>query len=95
MIERIARVSPIYKSGNRDECSNYRPIPVLPTTSKIFEKIVFHQINEYFVSNAILTPYQSGFRKGYSTSSLLKTTNEWLTNMDKGLINGVAFFRSG
>ena len=87
-----ARVSPIYKSGNRDECSNYRPISILSTISKIFEKIVFDQINEYFVSNAILTPYQSGFRRGYSTSSsLLKTTNEWLVNMDKGLINGVVF----
>ena len=87
-----ARVSPIYKSGSRDECSNYRPISVLSTISKIFEKIVFDQMNEYFASNAILTPYQSGFRKGYSTmTSLLKTTNEWLVNMDKGLINGVVF----
>ena len=42
-----ARVSPIYKSGNRDECRNYRPIPVLSTMSKIFEKIVFDlQIND-------------------------------------------------
>ena len=89
-----ARVSPIYKSGNRDECmrSNYRPISILATISKIFKKIVFDQINEYFASNAILTPYQSGFRRGYSTSSsLLKNTNEWLVNMDKGLINGVVF----
>ena len=87
-----ARVSPIYKSGSRDECSDYRPISVLSTISKIFEKIVFDQMNEYFASNAMLTPYQSGFRKGYSTmTSLLKTTNEWLVNMDKGLINGVVF----
>ena len=87
-----SRVSPIYESGSRDECSNHRPISVLSTISKIFEKIVFDQMNEYFASNAILTPYQSGFRKGYSTmTSLLKTTNEWLVNMDKGLINGVVF----
>ena len=64
----------------------------MSTISKIFEKIVFDQINEYFALNAILTPYQSGFRTFYSTmTSLLKTTNEWLVNMDKGLINSVVF----
>lgn len=87
-----ARISPIYKSGTRDDCSNYRPISVLSVIPKIFEKIVYDQVNEYLVKNLILTPYQSGFRKGRSTSSaLLKTTNEWLVNMDKGLINGVVF----
>ena len=87
-----ARVSPIFKSGNREECGNYRPISILSAISKIFEKIVFDQLNQYLITNQILTPNQSGFRKGYSTcSSLLRTTNEWLVNMDKGLINGVVF----
>lgn len=87
-----ARVSPIFKSGDREECGNYRPISILSAISKIFERIVFEQINQYLITNQILTQYQSGFRKGYSTySSLLKTTNEWLVNMDKGLINGVVF----
>jgi hypothetical protein len=63
----------------------------LSTISKIFEKIVFDP-NQYLITNQILTPNQSGFRKGYSTcSSLLRTTNEWLVNMDKGLVNGVVF----
>jgi hypothetical protein len=59
---------------------------------KIFEKIVFDQLNQYLITNQILTPNQSGFRKGFFTcSSLLRTTNEWLVNMDEGLINGVVF----
>jgi hypothetical protein len=87
-----ARVSLIFKSGNREECGNYRPISILSVISKIFEKIVFDQLSQYLITNKILTDYQSGFRKGYSTcSSLLRTTNEWLVNMDKGLINGVVF----
>ena len=87
-----ARVSPILKSGSRDECDNYRPISILSPISKIFEKIVFDQLSQYLTTNEILTDYQSGFRKGYSTcSSLLRTTNDWLVNMDKGLINGVVF----
>ena len=87
-----ARVSPIFKSGSRDECDNYRPISILSSISKIFEKIVFDQLSQYLTTNEILTDYQSGFRKGYSTcSSSLRTTNDWLVNMDKGLINGVVF----
>ena len=38
---KIARVAPIYKSGGRDDCSNYRPISVLPVLSRAFEKVVY------------------------------------------------------
>ena len=87
-----ARVCPIFKSGKRDECANYRPISILSAISKIFEKLVFEQLSRYLTTNKILTDYQSGFRKGFSTCfSLLRTTNEWLVNMDKCLINGVVF----
>ena len=87
-----ARVSPIFKSGSRDEYDNYRPISILSPISKIFEKTVFDQLSQYLTTNEILTDYQSGFRKEYSTcSSLLRTTNDWLVNMDKGLINGIVF----
>ena len=65
-----ARVSPIFKSGSRDECDNYRPISILSTISKIFEKIVFYQLSKYLTANEILTEYQSGFIKGYSSCSL-------------------------
>ena len=64
------RVSPIFKSGSRDECDNYRPISILSTISKIFEKIVFYQLSKYLTANEILTEYQSGFIKGYSSCSL-------------------------
>ena len=87
-----ARICPIFKSGERDECANYRPISILSVISKIFEKLVFEQLSRYLTTNKILTDYQSGFRKGFSTCfSLLRTTNEWLVNMDNGLINGVVF----
>ena len=87
-----ARVCPIFKSGKRDECANYRPISILSAISKIFEKLVFEQVNQYLTTNKILTDYQSGFRKGFSTcSSLLRTTNKWLVNMDTALINALHF----
>ena len=88
----LARVSPIVKTDLKTELGNYRPISVLSTVSKVFEKIIYKQINKYFNDNKLFTKYQSGFRKGYSASTaLLSVTNEWLCNIDKGLINCVLF----
>ena len=42
-----SRVSPVYKSGARNDPSNYRPISVIPVNAKIFEKIVYEQLYEY------------------------------------------------
>ena len=39
-----ARVTPIFKSGDRRQCANYRPISILPAVSKVFEKEVFRQV---------------------------------------------------
>jgi retron-type reverse transcriptase len=76
----------------KTELGSYRSISVLSAVSKVFEKIIYKQISKYFDDNELFTKYQSGFRKGYSTSTaLLSVTNEWLCNIDKGLINGVLF----
>ena len=81
----------IYKRGNKEERGNYRPISVLSVVSKVFEKLVYVQINNYLKENNI-TKHQSGFKEWYSTAfSLLNITNSWLINMDSGLVNGVLF----
>ena len=60
--------------------------------AKILEKIVYNQLISYINENNILTNSQFCFRKSHSTTaSLLKSTNKWLLNIDKGLINGVLF----
>ena len=87
---KIARVSPIYKAGDKRERGNYRPISVLSVVAGLFEKIIYLQLNQYLVENNILSVHQSGFRKGQSKATpLLSTTNSWLISMDSGLINGV------
>ena len=87
-----ATISPIYKNGDKSDCSNYRPISVLSNVAKILEKIVYNQLISYINENNNLTNSQFGFRKSHSTTtSLLKSTNKWLLNIDKGLINGVLF----
>ena len=89
---KIARVSPIYKDGSTEDRSNYRPISVLPVVSRLFEKIVFDQVFNYFTENEFFYSDQSGFRLFHSVlSCLLKCTNDWYLNFDKGLFSGVTF----
>ena len=48
---KIARIVPIHKSGNQSIVNNYRPILVLPTISKIFEKIIYNRVYSFFEPN--------------------------------------------
>ena len=47
-----ARVTPIFKSGDRRQCASYRPISILPAVSKVFEKEVFRQVYGYLTKTA-------------------------------------------
>ena len=72
---------------------NYRPISVLPTLARIFEKLVYDRLANYLERNKYLTKYQSGFRKFHSTvTAMLRNSDDWLLNIDKGWLNGVIFF---
>ena len=89
---KLAKVSPIYKTGERIDPNNYRPISVLSTIARIFEKIIYEQFYDYLNRKNILDPRQSGFRSFHSTvTALLDLTNQWCFNIDRGLINGVLF----
>jgi len=64
---KIGKICPVYKDGEKDSFSNYRPISVLPSFSKIFEKIVSVRLYSYFDSNNIFSRVQYGFRQNHST----------------------------
>ena len=66
---KLAKVVPIYKKNEDTNISNYRPISLLPTFSKIFEKVVFSQMYEYLTENNILFKSQHGFRSNHSTET--------------------------
>ena len=77
------KVTPIYKSGDRSNMSNYRPITVLPILSKILERLVHTQIYSYLSENKILSQSQFGFRPKLSTSTALAFfTDSILDNAD-------------
>ena len=64
---KTAKVLPIFKSGETDVIKNYRPISLLPSFSKILEKLIHKRLYDYLSKHDILFPSQYGFRKGYST----------------------------
>jgi len=68
---KIASVKPLPKVTNASELKQFRPISILCTLSKLLEKIVHAQLTEFLISNNLLSPHQSGFRAGYSTTTAL------------------------
>ena len=64
---KVAKVIPLYKKGDKALFDNYRPISILPSNSKIFERIIFNQINDHFTSHNLYYDGQYGFREKHST----------------------------
>jgi hypothetical protein len=64
---KIAKVIPIFKSGNANDINNYRPISLLCSFSKILEKIVANRLTKYLNVNNLISPNQFGFRAKHST----------------------------
>ena len=59
---KVAKVIPLYKSGSLAEIDNYRPTSILPTLSKVLEKIVYKQLMAHLERHSLLFEYQFGFR---------------------------------
>lgn len=57
---KIAKVTPIFKSGSKTDPNNYRPISVPPVISKIFERVIYTRLNEYLTSINFLSSRQYG-----------------------------------
>ncbi|KAG8261726.1 hypothetical protein J6590_108181 [Homalodisca vitripennis] len=70
---KISVIRPVYKSKDKKQFSNYRPIAILPTIEKIFERYVSNYLNKYLKENNILNPNQYGFQKNKSTEHALKS----------------------
>ena len=79
---KYANVTPPYKKDDSTNKENYRPISILPTISKIFERLMFQQITSFVLN--LLSPYLCGFRKGYNAQhALLRLKNKLNICLDK------------
>ena len=65
---KVAKVVPVFKSGDRQEFTNYRPISLLSSFSKLLERVVARQMEGFLRVNDILYKHQYGFRREHNTS---------------------------
>ena len=89
---KVAKVIPLYKSGSLAEIDNYRPISILPTLSKILEKIVHKQLMTYLERHSLLFEYQFGFRPNRSTELAVTYFTDLIRKeADNGKATGAVF----
>ena len=80
---KFSHISPIFKKGNKTEISAYRPVSLLTSFSKIFEKVIYNKLLQHAQVN-IITMDQYGFINNSSTElAMFKLTNQILTNINK------------
>ena len=73
---REARIIRSYKKGDKSECSNYRPISLLPNISKIIEKAMYTRIYNFLEKYNCPYKKQFGFRNSHSTNHALISITE-------------------
>ena len=84
---KLAKVIPLYQKDDNKLFGNYRPISLLSSLSKVFEKIVFDQLYDYLITNGLLFERQYGFRKQHSTELVaLELTDRIRREMDQNRI---------
>ena len=85
---KIASVIPLDKGKpNKNEISNFRPVSILNTFSKIYEKVIKDQLVSGL--DKYLSPFISAYRKGYSTQHVLtRLVEEWRERLDNNYIVG-------
>ena len=91
---KLAKVIPVNKKGSADQLNNYRPISLLPSLSKIFERLKCKRMLSLFNCNNVLVPIQYGFRhKRCTIHAILDLITSCHDNMQNKDISGLLFFR--
>lgn len=89
---KTAVITPVFKSGDKYEVCNYRPISILPVVSKIAEKVIAEQLKEHLNKNKMLHPMQFGYRKHHSTETACCYFIEVVkAKLEKGGVVGAVF----
>ena len=80
-----ANVVSVHKKGDKQVSRNYRPVSLLPICGKIFERLIYNNLFEFFIKNDLISSNQSGFKQGDSCIyQLLSITHEIYQSFDNG-----------
>ena len=80
---KIAKVIPIYKNENPELFANYRPISILPSISKILERLMYNRLHNFLAEHNIISKKQYGFMENYSTyMAIIDLVDKISSNID-------------
>ena len=77
---KIAKVVPIYKKDDSSQVSNYRPVSILSSLSKVLERLIYNRLYCFLTENDLLNQDQYGFRKYHSTDLALAQLYDKVSN---------------
>ena len=82
---KLARVVPIFKSGDSSNINNYRPISILPFFSKIYERLMYNNVFNFMYEKELIYKYRFGFCQTHSTQQAMITLVDKITkSLDSG-----------
>jgi len=81
---KLTKIVPIYKSKNKESVDNYRPISLLPSISKIYEKVIFKRLYTFLEQNQVFYEGQYGFRPKRST---IDAITEFISKVNRAIEN--------
>ena len=87
---KVKRVSPIFKSGSKLSCSNYKPICIQPIPLKLLEQVINEQLSKFLSDHDLLNIHQAGFRRNHSTATaVIDVTDYKLEKMKSNYVGAV------
>jgi len=90
--KKFSIIKPIYEKGNKMNPTNYRPVSLLTSFSKVFEKALYITLTDHFNTNKLLVGNHFGFRKDIATEdAIFKLTNEILNALNNKTMAGSIF----
>ena len=89
---KISKLIPLFKSGCKNTISNYRPISLLSSISKILEKLVHNRLTSFLDKYNILTKYQYGFRPNSSTELAIFDLTHYISSNFESKLTTLGIF---
>ena len=90
---KLAKVTPLFKGGEKHDPNCYRPISLLPCIGKVLERIISKGLTFFFDKNKLFSDCQFGFRKSYNTElAVIDIYEKLLKNLDERLSSCAIFW---